>query len=133
MMSKQSSKENVEMRKFGIILGVIFFSIAGYQWKIHERFLAWLVGIGALLLILAFFLPQALRRLYRPWMWGAEKIGNAMNRIILTVFYLLIFTPMALVRRLFHRDPLNLRWHKGKKSYFEPKSTQNIERFENLF
>lgn len=115
------------------MLGVIFLLITMYQWKIHERLWEWLGGVGFLFILVGLFLPQALGPLYGPWMRVAEKIGYVMNRVILTIFYLLIFTPIALVRRLFHRDPLSLRWDKIRETYFEPKVTQGVERFENLF
>ncbi len=122
-----------ELRKFGLILGVLLLLLTLYQWKFHDRLWEVVAVMGALFLLIGLIMPQALRVIYRPWMWGAEKIGFVMNRVILTIFFIFFLTPIALVRRLFHRDPLGLKWDKNRTTYFEPKAVQPAERFSNLF
>lgn len=126
-------KEKTELRKFGILLGVILGAITFYQWWAHERLWEELAAIGALLAMIGIVFPKGLKPVYRPWMWVAEKIGAVMNRVILTLFYVILFTPTALIRRLFNRDPLQLKWHKDAESYFEPKESQPVEQFKNIF
>ena len=49
-----------------------------------------------------------LRRLWKRWLWVAQKIGNFQGRIIFSVIYFVLLTPIALVFRVFG-DPLALK------------------------
>ncbi len=122
-----------ELRKFGLILGVLLLLITLYQWKFHDRLWEVVGVVGALFIFIGIVMPKVLKRVYDPWMWGAEKIGFVMNHVILTLFFVLFLTPIATIRRLFHRDPLGLAWDKNRTTYFEPKAAQPAERFPNLF
>ena len=48
------------------------------------------------------------RRAWERWKAVAKKIGNFQSRLILTLFYLLIVPPFALIVKVF-KDPLRLR------------------------
>lgn len=132
-MSVLPRKTVSELRKFGVVLGVILIAITLYQWQIRDRLFEILGGIGFLFILAGAFFPNLLHSIYRPWMWCAEKIGFVMNRLILTVFYIVFFTPIALIRRLFNRDPLELKLDKTRESYFDPRAIQTPEYFKHLF
>lgn len=57
---------------------------------------------------------QFLRGLWAAWKKLAHKIGNFQARLILTVFYIILIAPLALVMHF--KDPLGIRhkspeWH----------------------
>lgn len=132
-MEIQPTTKSGDLRKFGLGVGLILLALTAYQWKFHDRLWEWVAGVGGVFLVLGLIFPRALGAIYRPWMWVGEKIGFVMNRIILTLFYFFFFTPIALIRRVFHRDPLHLKWDAKRPSYFEPKTIQPPEGFETLF
>lgn len=111
-----------------------------YNWRTYVAYLKYVRK--------AFFAPRAhstvvycmhwikkhiLDPLWRSWTQFAEKVGLIMNYITLTIFYLLIVTPLALVRRMFRKDPLHLKWDAKLESYFDTKLIQPRTRFKNLF
>lgn len=57
-------------------------------------------------------MKKKLRDLWQRWKRTAHRIGDAQARFILTVFYLLILAPFALVIR-FWSDPLRLKRSPG--------------------
>lgn len=132
-MEHQPPTKSGDLRKFGIGVGFILLALTAYQWKFHDRLWEWVAGVGGVFFVFGLIFPRTLGPIYRPWMWVGEKIGFVMNRVILTLFYMLFFTPISLIRRVFHRDPLNLKWDSKRPSYFEPKIIQPPEGFETLF
>lgn len=74
-----------------------------------------------------------LKRLWNWWKPIAEKIGNFQARIILSVFYFVFVTPIALGVKLFS-DPLGIR-KSNQGSWWiprEPKQT-SVEEAQRQF
>jgi hypothetical protein len=52
-----------------------------------------------------------------------RPLGIVMTTVILAVVYFLVLTPLALLRRLGNRDPLDLRWDpRPRESAWKPKA-----------
>jgi len=66
--------------------------------------------IGAVCLhVLNMIAPQAYRSVAVVWLGLAHLLGAVMSRVILTVVYLVIVTPIGLVRRMMGIDSLRLK------------------------
>ena len=133
MNEKANTKK--ELRKFGLTIGIAFCILAAlllWRGKAHHIYF-W--GVGGLFLILGIFIPIALKPIEKVWMKIAEAMGWFMTRLILGIAFYLIFTPVALIMRLFNKDPLNRKIDKKAKSYWikRKKETFVKERYERLF
>ncbi len=53
-------------------------------------------------------LTRGLRSIWDTWKIIAHKIGDFQARLVLSLFYFIVFTPFALVVKMFS-DPLRLR------------------------
>lgn len=53
-----------------------------------------------------------LKLLYKGWMKFAHALGWVNTRIILTIVYLLVFTPMALIFKVIGKDPMERKFEK---------------------
>ena len=60
--------------------------------------------------------PQLFRPLAVVWLGVAHAIGFVMSRVLLSVVFALVVTPVALVRRLMGRDTLRLRAFKANEA-----------------
>jgi hypothetical protein len=58
--------------------------------------------------------PSVLASVHKYWMKLAAALGFVNTRVLLALMFYLAFTPVALARRLLGRDPLGLRFEKGK-------------------
>jgi hypothetical protein len=58
-----------------------------------------------------------LRSAYAGWMVVARKIGWFNSRVILTVVFYLVLTPVGLVRRILGYDPMHRRFELETGSY----------------
>jgi hypothetical protein len=87
-----------------------------------------------LLVVPALIAPRILAPVERWWMRFAEALGRVNTRIILTVLYCLVITPVGLVRRLVG-DPLDRRMRDGRSSVWilRPRAPVDPERYRQQF
>jgi hypothetical protein len=105
-MSETSKRH---LRRFGLTVGGVFLTLGTVSW-LRDHVLAprILWTVGALLVLPGAVAPELLGPVERVWMRGAAALGHINSRVILTLVYYLIVTPVGVLVRLF-RDPLNLR------------------------
>jgi len=86
--------------------------------------LAWLTHryayvVAALLFVAATLSIRPLaNRIARVWLGFAELLAIVNSRIILTLLFFLVLTPVALVYRLFAKNPLMVRRQEGVSTYY---------------
>ena len=93
---------------FALIVSAALLVIAALQWRrgAPQWVLVTLLSIAAALLLGAAVAPALLRPVYRAWMRLGEVLAWVNTRIILTLIFFLVVTPIGLVMRLFGRSPI---------------------------
>ena len=132
---KNIKSERSDLRKFGITIGVILLIIAGFLfWKEKESFQI-LLTFGLTLCILGIAIPFILKPIYWVWMIFATILGWIMTRVILSLLFYIIFTPIGLIPRFFGKQFLELRWDKSKESYWNFRTNEHLkkENYEKQF
>ena len=109
-----------------VAIGILFF----LRQRPSYPFFLW---PGVALIILGAVAPRALKYLYIAWMSLALTLGFVMSYVILTLFFFLIVTPIALLARLFRKDFLAQRLDKQATTYWircetEAKAPASYER-----
>jgi hypothetical protein len=93
---------------------VLLCLLLGYWGKLPQ-FLP--LSIALLLLTMAW--PAAFKPLAWLWFGLSHLLGNVVSRIILTLIFFLLVTPIGLIRRWLRADSLQLKkWKKGRDSVF---------------
>src|SRR5690242_5390567 len=96
-----------ELRKFGLLVGGVFCLLALWSlWRGKAHWI-WFLIPGVPLVVLGAVFPAVLRRVYIGWMALAFVLGLVMSTILLTVFFYLVVTPIALCARLAGKDFLS--------------------------
>jgi multisubunit Na+/H+ antiporter MnhG subunit len=111
-----------ELKRFGVTVGIAFAAFGVLFLIRGKSFYPYLLGAGAAFLLFGLLLPAALRPIHKVWMAAAFAMGWFMTRLILTVLFLAIVTPFALIGRVIRRDPLKLKFKDGADSYWVKKS-----------
>lgn len=110
-----------ELRKFGLTVGTAFAVFGAISWwRGHELPPRVLWTLAGLLIVPGLIAPAILGPVQRGWMAFAMVLGHINTRIILTVLYYLVMTPVGVIMRLF-RDPLD-------RSLKDTRDTQWIRR-----
>ena len=132
---KNIKSEKSDLRNFGIIIGIVLLIISGFLfWKEKESFQLFL-AIGITLFLTATAIPAVLKPVYWMWMIFAIILGWIMTRVILSLLFFLILTPIGLTLRLFGKQFLELRWDKSKESYWNFRTNEHLqkENYEKQF
>jgi hypothetical protein len=106
-------KENPrEWRKFALVW-TIAFALATFLFHrrgmLSAKSAALVAPIIAAFFICGMALPRSMRIPYRGVMTISFYVGQFMGRILLTIFFLLLLTPLALLLRLLGKDLLRLK------------------------
>jgi hypothetical protein len=125
---------NTLERAFGRSVGGVLLLIAGVlAWR-GRIGAAEVVGtIGAVLVVLALVRPALLTRPRAVWMRGALALGYVNARIILTVLFLLVLTPMGLIWRLIGRDPLAQLRQRWPGWVPHPARYRNVDHYRRMY
>ena len=132
---KNIKSEKNDLRQFGITIGVILLIIAGFLfWKEKESFQI-LLTFGVTLCILGIVIPFILKPIYWVWMIFATILGWIMTRVILSLLFYIIVTPIGLIPRFFGKQFLELQWDKSKESYWNFRTNEHLqhEKYEKQF
>ena len=125
---KNIKSEKSDLRKFGITIGIILLAIAGFLfWKEKESFQI-LFTFGVTLCILGIAIPFILKPIYWVWMIFATILGWIMTRVILSLLFYIIVTPIGLIPRFFGKQFLELRWDKSKESYWNRRTNEHLKK-----
>jgi hypothetical protein len=79
----------------------------------------WLLWLACLLLLGNTFESRITALIAEYWMKFAHYLGNINSKVLLSIIFFLVLTPIAFVYRLFNKDIVAHFMVNGKKSYFE--------------
>lgn len=105
-------------RVFGFVFAVVFLVIG--LWPLlggsGPRFWSLFLAGGFALLALAF--PRVLSPLNRLWTRFGLLLHRIVSPLVLGLIFTVAVTPVALMMRLFGKDPLRRRYDSGAESYW---------------
>ena len=125
-----------EVKKFGFILTAFLLIVGTVSYfKGHETraFVLW--GIDAVVLLLNVFYLPAMKPIYVAAMKMAGVLGYINTKIILSVVYYLIFTPIGIFLKIMGKDLLDEKIDTNQVSYWIDKEIVRTkpEDYERLF
>jgi hypothetical protein len=77
-------------------------------------------ALAVVFVILGVILPRSLKPVYELWLKIGHVLGWLNNRLILTLIFGLLVTPMALVMKLIKRDTMQRQWQPHLTTYRSP-------------
>ncbi|MDP3920186.1 MAG: SxtJ family membrane protein [Candidatus Omnitrophota bacterium] len=123
-----------QLREFGLLVGGVLTVLGGLLlWRQKEIY--WLFGsIGLVLIAGGLTVPLALKHLYKVWMSLALCMGWVMTRVILSVLFYLVISPISLISRLFGAKYLDLSFKSSDDSCWIMRQHQpSHESYEKQF
>lgn len=108
-----------ELRNFGILFFVVPGLIAALRcWRGHADW-PFFAAPAALFLLAGLAAPGVLKPLYKAWMAFAIVLGWVMTRVLLTLTFFLIFTPMGFLTKIMGKDLLDQKWAPDAETYWK--------------
>jgi multisubunit Na+/H+ antiporter MnhG subunit len=116
---KHIDNSNSAVKKTGLTLGVVLILIALLLWYLGKTSFMYFSIIGGLFIILTLIAIPVLRPFHKLWMTLALLMGFVMSRVILTLLYYLVLTPIGLLAKIVGKKFMPLGFDKNAKSYWE--------------
>ncbi|MCK4911199.1 MAG: hypothetical protein KAR83_06140 [Thermodesulfovibrionales bacterium] len=116
MRNIKSTKK--ELREFGLLVGGIFVLIAAFGLYHQRPWAPAVLVVGAVLVISGALLPKLLLPAHKVWMSIAVVLGAVMSRVVLTVLFFLVLTPVSLLARATGKRFLELGFKEDRTSYW---------------
>ena len=94
-------------RRFGLTVGGAFLAFAAIAWWRGHPTTTNVLGIlGGVLAVAGLVIPTFLGPVERAWMQFAHLISKVTTPIVMAVMYLVVLTPIGILRRAFGGNPL---------------------------
>jgi len=90
------------------------------------------IGLSFVFFFWGYFFPQSLKPLYALWMGLAFFLGYFVSRILLTLLFYILMTPIGVILKLSGKDILDEKIDKNKTTYWKKKESQ-AGRYEKMY
>ena len=107
-----------ELRNFGLLVGAVLVALGLLFLLRGKARYPYFLAPGMLLLALGAVFPKGLRYAYVAWMCLAIVLGFIVSTAILTLFFILVITPIGLAARLLGKDFLRLKLDRRETTYW---------------
>lgn len=115
----KTGKTNKDLRKFGITMAVACAVFGGLFWWQDKSVWTYFFYVAGAFLLSGLAVPRALAPIEWAWMKMAHAMGIVMTNVILILTYFLAITPIAILMKVFGKDPLNRKFDRDAASYWE--------------
>ena len=113
-------EETKKIRQFAFAVSTVLAIVSHVRlWRGHDPHFGIFLGIAGALALAAIFVPRVLRPVYRGWMVVARGLLWFNTRLLLSIIFFLVVTPIALAFRAARRDPLERALDAGAASYWK--------------
>ncbi len=119
---KHIKETKKDLRKFGITVGGVLAAIAALLFYFEKPSAIYFAVIGGLLFISGLVFPQILKPLNKIWMGLAVVLGFFMSRLILTILFYFVLTPISFLAKIVGKKFMTLKYDKSAKTYWEKRT-----------
>lgn len=134
-MDSPRSLSRRELREFGLTTGGLFALVFGLAlpWIRHRAYPTWpWIALGVLGGA-ALVAPSTLKYVHRSWTALGWALGWINSRIVLTVIFYCLITPLGVLLRLGGYNPMAKNLERDRKSYRIPSRVASPESMERPF
>ena len=125
---KNIKSDKKELRKLSLVIGIFLGLLGGLSWWRSTGHYPWLFVVAMAFLLIGFVRPMLLKPIHKAWMTLAILMGWVVTKIILSVLFYLIVTPIGLSIRLLGKDILDLEFSDDTDSYWIPRKEVKKDR-----
>ena len=108
--AKQAGDTGMAMVLIGLIIGLFTHNAMFFK-------------IATFLLVINMIWPTVFRPVARIWIGGSLLLGTAVSKILLSIIFFGLVTPIGVIRRIAGADAMLLKqWQKGSSSVFKERN-----------
>jgi len=108
-----------DLRLFGVTILTGFGLIGGlFYWRGKHQAADWMWVLSSAVFVVSLLSLWLTKWLYLAWMGIGYAIGSVVSRIVLTIIFIFVVTPVGLLFKIMRRDALKIRRNAEVKSYW---------------
>ncbi len=135
-MIKIPSLDRQGYRKFGLVMALVIALVFGLvlPWLFDKpmAFGPWIASSVFVLWALA--IPNTLFVIYKPWMIFGHFLGLLNTKILLSIIFYFVFTPVSFFFKIMGKDPMRRKWLKDTSgSYWTTREKQVKNHMEKVY
>jgi hypothetical protein len=128
---KQIDSSEKSVRKTGLTVGVVLILISFILWWLEKNSFIYFSIVGGLFIILSYIAVAVLKPFHKVWIGFSLILGFVMSRIILTVLFFLVVTPIGLIAKLVGKKFMPLGFDKNVTTYWEKREKTVKEKVDH--
>jgi hypothetical protein len=117
-MDKSNFNNKTEWKKFAIGVAIILTLVASVQWYLDIRLYVYFIVAAIVILLFGLFLPIVIKPLFIAFSYLGFVLGWIMTRLILSLLYYLVFTPIGWILKLTGKRLLDTSFKPEQESYW---------------
>ena len=123
------------LRGFGLTTGAIIAALFGLliPYLFDLAYPRWPWVITGVLVLWALAAPASMRGLYRGWMRFGLLLNKFTTPIIMGLVFFVVITPMALIMKIFSRDPMRRELDGAIDTYRIPSEKKDKSQIEKPY
>lgn len=132
---KHIKSDKKKLREFGLTIGIVLLVLGGFTMWRGRPVSPYLLAAGIAFIILGLTMPVILKPLQKLWMGLGIVSGFFISRIILSILFYAVVTPIGLVMKLLGKDLLDERIDKARETYWHARdiNSKPKESYENQY
>lgn len=127
----QVEQTDKSLRLFSLLMLAILFIVVFFQHKSFGGILLNVAAVLSVLFVAGIIKPQSVKKVHLIWMGFAFILGWFVSRILLTVIYFIILTPIGLIARVSGKRFVETKFVSTQKSYWKKREHPEID-FEKM-
>lgn len=123
-----------ELKNFGWVILVGFGIIGALLFFKHKHNAAYGVWGGSVFVfLLSHILPVAAKPFYWIWMGFGFVMGSIMSRVVMSIIFYIVLTPVAVILKIAGKDSLQIKKPIKSSYWIDHPKIEGKEPYEHLF
>ncbi len=123
-----------QLKQFGWLMGGVFALITFWPLIFRgEGIRLWAGILAGIFGLLGIVFPKGLQPVYRAWLVFGEKIGWVNSRILLSLVFYGLLTPISFMMRMLGKRPLELTFDPNATTYRVAKQARTTDHVMKAF
>ena len=128
---KNIYSDKKELKKFALTIGIVLLIISAAMFYYSNELKIYFGIAGIFIIFAGYTLPKILLPFQKLWMGLALVLGFVMSRLILTLLFYLVITPIGIIARLAKKDFLDLSLSRSKESYWNYREQKEYNKIDS--